>query len=165
MIRDLEKTNTTSYDGIKTKIIKFLSELITYHTILSYIIKVRLEQGIFSSKLKTTIIKPVYENDAFVNMDIYRPVALVQLIELIAELSGIEVAFTPVFSEVIQKAIYKSISQSYVFFNIIYSRMEKRQPVMALYMDMTKAFNYVDHDIIMQKLEIYGIRRNTFKLF
>lgn len=48
--------------------------------------------------------------------------------------------------------------------DFIYSRMDKRQPVMTLYLDMSKAFDYVNHEILARKLEIDGIRGNTLDL-
>lgn len=47
---------------------------------------------------------------------------------------------------------------------MIYPRVDARQPSFALFMDMTKAFDFVDHSILLNKLEIYGIRGNALNL-
>lgn len=42
--------------------------------------------------------------------------------------------------------------------------MDKRIPVCAIYCDMTQAFDYVDHKVLLKKLEAYGIRGNILSL-
>lgn len=47
-------------------------------------------------------------------------------------------------------SIYLAI---YDFLSLIYPRVDKRQPVYALYMHMSKAFYYVDHYVLLKKLK------------
>lgn len=42
--------------------------------------------------------------------------------------------------------------------------VDKRTPVCSIYCDMTQAFDYVNHDILLRKLEAYGIRGNILNL-
>lgn len=42
--------------------------------------------------------------------------------------------------------------------------MDKRNPVCAVFCDMTQAFDYVDHKILLRKLEAYGIRGTVLNL-
>lgn len=42
--------------------------------------------------------------------------------------------------------------------------VDNRNPICALYMDMSKAFDCVDHKTLLAKLNLYGIRGNTLKL-
>lgn len=46
----------------------------------------------------------------------------------------------------------------------IYYNLDNRTPTATLYMDMTKAFDYVDHKTLLDKLNAYGIRGNVHKL-
>lgn len=52
----------------------------------------------------------------------------------------------------------------YDFLKLIITRIDKGLPVQALYMDMTKAFDYVDHKILISKLNAYGVRGNVSDL-
>jgi ribonucleases P/MRP protein subunit RPP40 len=48
--------------------------------------------------------------------------------------------------------------------NVIMTNVDNRNPVCALFTDMTKAFDHVNHKILLEKLNAYGIRGNISKL-
>ena len=43
--------------------------------------------------------------------------------------------------------------------------LDQSQSSCAIFLDLAKAFDTVDHDILLKKLEVYGIRGNCLKLF
>lgn len=47
---------------------------------------------------------------------------------------------------------------------VIMNNVDKKNPVCAIFTDMTKAFDYVKHDTLLNKLEDYGIRGNVLNL-
>lgn len=51
------------------------------------------------------------------------------------------------------------------FLKTVMFNIDKRNPVSAVYCDMTQAFDYVDHKVLLNKLEKYGIRGNLQSLF
>lgn len=169
IINALKNTSSTGYDGICTKVIKEVSHIIA--PLISHIVNLCIEHGSFPDKLKIAVVKPLYKKDDKQNMSNYRPVALIS-----------------VFSKVIEKVIYNSL---YGFFErhdllvkeqngfrknksinkaifdlmqVALTQMNKRVPVSALYMDMTKAFDFVDHNILLSKLYAYGVRGNAYNL-
>lgn len=169
IIKNLKNTNSTGYDNICTKVIKYVADLIA--PILSCIINLSIEQGVYPEKLKTSIIRPLFKKQDRENMSFYRPVALI-----------------PILSKVFEKVIYNSIYQYfekkklfaeeqkgfrksktidlaiYDFLSQVVTCLDKRIPVSALYMDMTKAFDFVDHTTLIKKLEVYGVRGNVAEL-
>lgn len=52
----------------------------------------------------------------------------------------------------------------YELINEIVTNMDQKIPVTALFMDMTKAFDFVEHGILLNKLYKYGIRGKVLSL-
>ena len=48
--------------------------------------------------------------------------------------------------------------------DFIYKQLDKNKKVMAVFVDLTKAFDCVDHEVLLQKLEAYGLRGTCHKL-
>lgn len=127
--------------------------------------------GRFPDELKTTVIKPLFKKGDTDNMSCYRPIALVSVFSKIFEkvlYNGINEYFekNAIFTEK-QKGFRKNKTIDmaiYDLLEIVTSRVDKRLPTLALFMDMTKAFDHVDHKILLRKLYSYGIRGNIYNL-
>lgn len=52
----------------------------------------------------------------------------------------------------------------YDFLKIVMINVDTRVPVCSILMDMTQAFDHVDHGILVGKLNAYGIRGNVLEL-
>lgn len=168
-ILSLKNKNSVGYDGIATKVIKFVSSNIAGH--LSHIINLCICSGIFPTALKTVIVKPLHKKNNIETVSNYRPIALI-----------------PVFSKVVEKILYESIEKFlskhnilceeqmgfrknkninlavYTLLKDIMKSVDSKTPICAVYTDMTKAFDSVDHQILINKLSIYGIRGNALNL-
>lgn len=169
IITNLKNTNTVGYDGISTKVIKFTKEKIAGP--LAHIINLCIANGTFPDNLKKVIIKPLHKKDDKTDLKNYRPIAKI-----------------PIFSKIIEKVIYNSLYSFFSKFDLfcreqkgfrkntttnmalfdllanVMSSVDNKNPVCAIYTDMTKAFDYVDHNILLQKLKNYGIRGNILNL-
>ncbi|XP_072933417.1 uncharacterized protein [Epargyreus clarus] len=163
IIMKLNSTTSVGYDNITTKVIKNVSKLIS--SILSHLINLSFTSGIFPTKLKTSVIKPIYKKGDKSLLNNYRPIALI-----------------PVLSKIFEKAIYvrianfiekhniltpdqngfrKNKSTSLSAFNLINSilqSVDKRVRTTGVFFDLSKAFDFVSHELLLWKCEKYGIR-------
>lgn len=168
-IQSLKNKNSTGYDGISTKVVKFVSVDIASH--LSHILNTCISSGIFPNSLKTVIVKPLFKKNDKKDLVNYRPIALI-----------------PIFSKVMEKVIYDSINNFlskydilcteqkgfrknkginmavYDLLNIIMQNVDKKIPVCAIFTDMSRAFDCVDHETLLNKLNAIGIRGNVLNL-
>ena len=48
--------------------------------------------------------------------------------------------------------------------DIIYKNLDKSKPIIATYIDLAKAFDTVNHKLLLDKLEKYGIRGSVLEL-
>ncbi|XP_063359867.1 uncharacterized protein LOC134649082 [Cydia amplana] len=169
IINFLKNSKSTGYDGINTMIIKQVANIIS--SPVSHIVNLCIEYGRFPDKLKVAILRPLYKKGEKTSITNYRPIALLSVFSKVIEKfiqNNINNYFETnnLFSQE-QKGFrkQKSINMAiYDLLNIIMTNIDNKVPVTALYMDMTKAFDFVDHKILLTKLYRYGIRGNVFSL-
>lgn len=169
IIKHLKNKNSFGFDEVSTSVIKFVSEVIAKP--LTHIINTCISSGIYPDKLKTTIIKPLHKKNNKEDMTNYRPVALISVFSKIFEKVIYESIYTFVTKNNIlceeQKGFRKNKNINMAIFDllkVIMDNVDKKNPVCAVFTDMTKAFDYVRHDILLNKLSHYGVRGNILNL-
>lgn len=163
IIRDLKNTNSSGFDDISTKIIKSCLPYIIFP--LQHLINLSFKEGKFPEVLKTSVIKPVYKKGNKNNMDNYRPIALLSIFSKMLEkcLVNRMYRFFHKFKVLSphQFGFRKDCSTSDAitsFIDITSKNMDQKQYTLALFADLKKAFDCVDLDILLAKLEKLGIR-------
>ena len=151
------------YDGI-SKDILFLSLPFICHSLL-HMINLSLSQGVFPDEMKLANIIPLFKAEDPMLFNNYRPVSLLSI-----------------FSKLYEKVMYKRLMDFLEEQKILYNKqfgfrkghstympimllvdrlvraMERGDFVIGLFLDFSKAFDTVDHKILIEKLEHYGIR-------
>ena len=164
------KNSTSGYDGINAHVLKsVINEIIEY---LIYLINLSLSQGVFPDRLKTAVVTPVYKKGKKDIISNYRPVSVLNVISKLYE----RVVYNRTVSFVEKHSIlYKNqygfrskhstdLAVTYVTDNIL-KALDNKQYVIGVFMDLAKAFDTINHKILLQKLHHYGMRGNVFKWF
>ena len=139
---------------------------------LSKIINLSFSTGIFPSILKTAKVIPVHKKGDKMDISNYRPISLLSNIDKIIEkliykrlykfLENHKVLYAQQFG------FRKNHSTSQTLLNItqkIMDALDKGQFACGVFIDLQKAFDTVDHAILLKKLYHYGIRGNALSLF
>lgn len=169
LIKNLKNKKSVGYDYISTKVIKYCSNELAGP--LSHIINLSISNGVFPKKLKLTVVKPLYKKGTKDNYENYRPIALISVIAKIFESYINETLYSffekyNVFREE-QFGFRKDRSTSLTIYHLmrmVSECLNDGMPVISIFMDMSKAFDFVCHKRLLHKLHLYGIRGPIYDL-
>ena len=164
--KTLKRNKAAGYDNVNINVVIDSYEEIK--KILFQIFKVFIEQGIFPDLLKIAKVTPVYKSGDQTN---YRPISVL-----------------PVFSKILERIIYNRLYNYLTANNLLYDKQfgfqknnstehailqlvrdirnsfEKGEFTLGVFIDLSKAFDTVDHEILLRKIMSYGINERMLKL-
>ena len=170
VINDLTNKKTQDSEGISMYLIKEISVYLI--PIITITVNQTLTSGIFPSILKTAKVIPLLKRDDPTKPENYRPVSLLPSISKIFEkviYNQLFLYFTKnnlLFQN--QYGFRKEHSTEYAALHLvekISNMMDQGDVPLAIFLDLTKAFDTLDHNILLDKLMFYGIKNNALKLF
>ena len=166
MIDALKMKTATGYDEIDTRLVKDLKKEIS--KILTDIINLGYEINDFPECMKFAIIKPIFKKDDRNDISNYRPIAILPAISKIIERSATN-QLTPFF-EVNQKLtasqhayrkFHSPITCLTESLNFIYRTIDSKEHVALITLDLSKAFDCLNHNLLLQKLQNLGLHEST----
>jgi len=158
----LQRDKSPGHDGISSNIISGC--YVSIRNVLCDIFKKSLNEGTFPDKLKIAKVVPIFKNDDPTEFSNYRPISIL-----------------PVFSKLLERIIYNRIYDHLRGNNLFYEKQfgfqknsstehallqlveditksfEQGSYTLGVFIDLSKAFDTVDHKILFAKLRYYGI--------
>ncbi len=163
IVHDFKDKSSYGFDSIPTCIVrKCITEI---SEPISALINSSFLSGVVPDSLKIAKVCPIYKNGDQNIFSNYRPISIL-----------------PSFSKIFEKAVYKRLTSYISSKNILYNNqygfrsehstfmalqdmydkvslsLDNREFSIGIFVDLSKAFDTVNHSILFHKLEHYGIR-------
>ncbi len=166
----MKDKKSSGHDNLSSHFLKLINKEISYP--ISIILNKSLQNGHVPDSLKLAKIIPIYKakaKDEFVN---YRPISLLPVISKILE-------------KLVHSRLYSFLDSCKVFNDTQYgfrpkhniidavtkfhtdanAYLENKESVIAMYCDLSRAFDTINYNILFKKLQYYGIRGQALEWF
>ena len=162
IIKKFDAKSTAGHDGISMKIIKLLND--NYISALTLTINQSLKSGIFPDDLKIAKVLPIYKKDDRALFDNYRPISILPTISKLFE----RIVYDQLYEYFIKnkllffsqhgfRKLHSTETASLEFVDKIIQHLDNGKLPIAIFIDLSKAFDTIDHNILLYKLKYYGI--------
>ena len=168
-IDTLRPKTSFGQDRISNKLLKYIKNEIAWP--LTQLINQSFNSGIFPDLLKVAKVTPLYKKKENYIFDNYRPVSVLS-------------SLSKVFERIMHNQIYLHFQSMKLFFaseyafrpnhstefaaleliDRILSEMDRKNTPLTIFMDLSKAFDTLDHEILLYKLEYYGFSVKSHQL-
>ena len=169
IISELEN-KSTGPQSIPVKLLKTIPDLILVP--LSKIISTSFSTGTFPDALKISKVIPIHKGGSSEDLNNYRPISLLSI-------------FDKVIEKMMHKRLYAFLEQHDILYpkqfgfrknnsitmsllditERIKETIDRKRFVCSVFIDLRKAFDTVNHSILLHKLENYGIRGTSLNWF
>ena len=157
------KTKSAGWDEINNEVI--MQSFHTFSNVLVHLVNLSLLNGVFPNEMKIAKVIPLYKNGNNKIVSNYRPVSILPI-------------FSKLYERIIYNRIFKFVNDNDLLYRFQFGFRKNHSTTMALitlidkivngihdnhitlgtFLDFSKAFDTIDHKILLLKLNKYGIR-------
>ncbi|KAL4227059.1 hypothetical protein ACF0H5_015033 [Mactra antiquata] len=162
VINKFNVKKATGVDNISVKMLKIAKPAIVQP--LTNIINISISKNCFPDKLKLAQVTPLYKKGDALSKSNYRPVSILPISSKIFE-KILSQQLTTYFDDIFNKflcAFRKGHGCQTTLLRLLEDwkqALDRHEYVAAILMDLSKAFDCLPHDILMEKLSAYGLSR------
>lgn len=169
-ISSLKNKHSCGIDGIDNLILK--NCVWNLVDVLAYLFNFSLESGVFPDVFKSALVIPIHKKGDVLLLNNYRPISLLS-------------SFSKLFEKIIKRRLLGYLEKINFFsrsqfgflagrsseeallhhLSYVYSAFNNSQKSASLFLDIAKAFDTVDHEVLANKLLNIGIRGKVFDWF
>ena len=163
----IETKKSSQIDLLNIHILKQIAPCISEQ--LAYIFNKSLDQGIFPEEFKIARIIPIYKKDNRDLIQNYRPISILPVFAKIFErllvkrlwhFLDLHKIITP--NQFGFRKNHSTSSALIASLDNIYNELDQGNAVVGIFFDISKAFDSINVDILLNKLYYYGFRGNIF---
>ena len=170
MIDNFKPKTSTGPDGLSMKLLKTIRNPIA--PALSLLVNQSLCTGIFPSKFKIAKVLPLLKKPNNYTIENFRPISLLNCISKVIE----KCVFNQVYDYFECNKLFYTSQYGYrkehstelaciELVDKIYQQLESQQTPVCIFLDLSKAFDTLNHEILLRKLKHYGLSETPIKWF
>jgi hypothetical protein len=170
ILSNFKNKNSAGDDNLSLKILKLLKRKLVPP--LTVLINQSLHQGIFPEALKLAKVIPLFKKGDSSCFNNYRPISLLLSVSKIYEkivhkqlLSYFHVNNLFFAHQYGFRPLHSTESACLELVDRIFSLLDEDKIPFAIFMDLSKAFDTLNHDILLHKLSYYGVKHESLQWF
>ena len=157
--KSLKRNKAAGFDDLSSNII--IDAYDSLKNILFHVFKVSIKQGIFPDSLKIAKVTPIFKSGAKDNVSNYRPISILPVFSKVLE----RIMYNRVYNHLDSKGLLyekqfgfqRNNSTEHIILQLtrdITDSFEKWEYTLGVFVDLSKAFGTVDHQILTKSYSI-----------